>query len=408
MSRHAAALGLAWESLRTNPLRTALTTLGLTMGVSALIGVMTVIQGANQFVADKIAGLGSDVFRVSKSSFDITNLEEFYLSQRNPDLGLDDFRAIQSACEACIGVGVSIKDKVTVRFHGGTMSDVSLEGATANMAQIGNRDLARGRWFTDGEDRHAADVCILGTEVADQLFPSVDPIGRELRVGDRPLRVIGVFEPIGSVLGQAQDRFVVTPLTRFRQMRGARMSMTFEITAGEGVRFQTAQDQVRAILRAQRGIKPGDRENFYIGTADSYIALWEEISQSFTAVFIGVSGVAALVGGIVIMNIMLVSVTERTREIGVRRACGAKRGDILYQFLAESLLQCLAGGALGALLGLAAALALREAGAFPAEVRWWALAVGIGYASVIGLFFGIYPATQAADLDPTEALRNER
>lgn len=408
MRRLAAALGPALESLRSNALRTALTTLGLTMGVAALISVMTVIQGANQFVADKIANLGSDVFRVSKRSFDITDLEEYYLSQRNPDITLADARAVAEGCEDCKTVGISASEQTRVRFRSREISDVTFEGASASMAEISNRDLARGRWFTEGEDRHAAEVCLIGSEVADELFPGIDPLGREVRVGERPLRVIGVFAPVGAVLGRSQDRFLTAPLSRFRQMRGLRLSLTLEIAAGEGAQFQRAQDQTRAILRARRGLTPTDRENFYLGAAENYIALWEDISQSFQAVFIGVSSVAALVGGIVIMNIMLVSVTQRTREIGIRRACGARRGDILAQFLAESFAQCALGGVLGALLGVGVAVALRAAGAFPAEVRWWAAAVGIGYAAAIGLFFGIYPAARAASLEPTEALRAER
>jgi len=402
------SLSLSLESLRMNPMRTGLTVLGLTMGTAALIGVMTIIQGANAFVADKVANLGSDVFRVAKQSFDITNLEEYYLSQRNPDITREDVAAVRAGCPSCLAVGVTISDRTAVRFGGTEIRDVTFEGASAEMASIGNRDLARGRWFTEGEDRHAAEVCLLGAELAEELFGGLEPLGREVRVDQRPLRVIGVFASIGSVLGQNQDRFLVTPLSRFRQMRGLRLSLTMEVQAGEGSRFERAQDEVRAVLRARRGIGPRDDEDFYLGTADGYIALWQQISSSFTAVFVAVSAVAAIVGGIVIMNILLVSVSERTREIGVRRAVGARRGDILRQFLTESVLQCATGGLLGTTFGLAAALALRELGAFPAEVRWWAAALGVGYAAAIGLFFGIYPAMRAADLDPIEALKEIR
>lgn len=402
------SISLALESLRTNPLRTALTVLGLTMGSAALIGVMTIIQGANGFVADKIANLGSDVFRVAKQSFDITNLEEYYLSQRNPDITRQDVAAVRAACSSCLAVGVSITDRAVVRLADTEIRDVTFEGASPEMASIGNRDLATGRWFTASEDKYAAEVCMLGSELSDELFGVLDPLGREVRVDQRPLRVIGVFAPIGSVLGQNQDRFLVTPLSRFRQIRGLRRSLTLEVQAGEGPGFERAQDEVRAVLRGRRGIGPRDKENFYLATSDGYIALWQQISSSFTAVFIAVSAVAALVGGIVIMNILLVSVSERTREIGVRRAVGARRSDILRQFLTESLLQCVAGGLLGSSVGLAAALALREIGAFPAEVRWWTAAIGVGYAAAIGLFFGIYPAMRAADLDPIEALKEVR
>ena len=409
MSGLATNLSLALESFRGARLRTFLTVLGLTMGVATLIGVVTIIRGANTFVADKVANLGTGVFRVAKQSFDITDLEEFYRSQSNPDLTLDDMLAVRARCTDCGQVGASVSARgVRVDHRGIEVSDVSLEGQTANMAGISNRDLERGRYFNQVEDERAARVCMLGSEVAARLFPTVDPLGRTLRIDSEALEVIGVFEAVGSVLGQNQDLFVVVPLNTFRRMKGLRSSVTIEIEAGEGDRFQSAQEQARMILRGRRNIGPRQDENFYIGTAASYIALWETISASFVIVFAGVSSISAVVGGIVIMNIMLVSVTQRTPEIGVRRAVGARRADILRQFLTESVLQCLAGGVIGVSLGFMGAVILREAASFPARLDWWTAMLGVGFAACVGLFFGIYPAVRAADLDPVEALRKER
>jgi putative ABC transport system permease protein len=408
MAGFATNLALALESFRSARLRTFLTVLGLTMGVATLIGVVTIIQGANAFVADKVANLGTGVFRVAKQSFDITDLEEYYRSQSNPDLTLEDLRAVRAQCDECRAVGATVTARVHADHAGTEVSDVALEGQTASMAEISNRELLRGRYFNTVEEERSARVCLIGSEVAARLFPTVDALGRTIRVDREALQVIGVFDAVGSVLGQNQDLFVVVPLNTFRRMRGLRSSLTLEIEAGESPRFERAQDQARMILRARRGIGPRQDENFYIGTSASYIALWEQISASFVIVFAGVSSIAALVGGIVIMNIMLVSVTQRTPEIGVRRACGARRADILRQFLTESVLQCLAGGVIGVSLGFVGALLLREAARFPAQLHWWTAGMGVAFAACVGLFFGIYPAMRAADLDPVEALRIER
>ncbi len=232
-------------------------------------------------------------------------------------------------------------------------------------------------------------MCLIGASLAQQLFPTVDAVGRILRVGRDPIRVIGTFEEIGSILGRDQDNYLVTPLSTFLRMRGSRHSLTLEVkAAGDGLLFEQAQDQARALMRARRGIKGAQKENFYLGTSASYIELWETISSSFFVVFISISSIAAVVGGIVIMNIMLVSVTERTKEIGVRRACGARRGDILRQFLTESMMQCIVGGSFGVLVGFAVALLLRRFASFPADVQWWVAVLGVGVASAVACFLG--------------------
>jgi putative ABC transport system permease protein len=322
-------------------------------------------------------------------------------------LTLDDLRAVEKQCGECRAVGATVTARVHADHRGTEVSDVNLEGQTASMAEITNREVVRGRYFSAVEDTHAAQVCLIGAEVAQRLFPTVDPLGRTIRVDREALEVIGVFDAVGSVLGQNQDLFVVVPLNTFRRMRGLRKSITLEVEAGESPHFERAQDHVRMILRARRNIGPRQDENFYLGTSASYIALWETISASFVIVFTGVSSIAALVGGIVIMNIMLVSVSQRTPEIGVRRACGARRSDILRQFLIESVLQCLAGGVIGVSLGFLGALVLRQAANFPAQLAWGTAAMGVAFAACVGLFFGIYPAIRAADLDPVEALRKE-
>ena len=276
------------------------------------------------------------------------------------------------------------------------------------MVDIDTRTLDLGRYFTPAEDRHAEYVCIVGAALVQQFFPYSDPIGQTIRTGSLEFTVIGTFQKIGSVLGQDQDNFVVIPLTTFLKVRGARTSLTLEIKASGGEKnFAGAQDEARVIMRTRRHDLPGKDDSFFIGTSQSYIALWQSISGSFFAVFVMVSSISAVVGGIVIMNVMLVSVTQRTREIGVRRAVGATKADILRQFMAESLLQCLIGGAIGIAMGVGCALALRTLTSFPASVQTWVAVLGLVISSTIGLFFGIYPAHKAANLDPVNALRTE-
>jgi putative ABC transport system permease protein len=238
------------------------------------------------------------------------------------------------------------------------------------MAEIDTRTLDLGRYFTPTEDRRAAYICIIGASLVDQFFSGVNPIGRNIRSGSQEFTVIGTFEKLGSVLGQDQDNFVVIPLTSYLKIRGTRSTLTLEIKASGGERtFNEAQDEVRAIMRSKRHDAPGKEDSFYVGTAQSYIDLWQSISSSFFTVFVMVSSISAIVGGIVIMNVMLVSVTERTREIGVRRAVGATKTDILRQFLAEALIQCIIGGAIGIGIGFLCALALRTYTSFPASVK---------------------------------------
>jgi putative ABC transport system permease protein len=276
------------------------------------------------------------------------------------------------------------------------------------MAGIDTRTVQLGRYFTDAEDRHATYVCLIGDRVAREFFPDADPIGRVIRAGAAEFTVIGTFERIGSVLGQDQDNFIVIPLRTYLKLRGQRNSLMISVKA-EGPRqtFVLAQDEARRVLRARRHVAAGKEDDFFIGTAESYISLWQSISSAFFAVFVMISSISAVVGGIVIMNVMLVSVTERTKEIGVRRAVGATQSDVLRQFLIESVLQCLLGGGAGVLIGFACAMALRTFTSFPAAVQGWVAALGVILSSMIGLFFGIYPAMKASKLDPVTALRTE-
>ena len=399
---------MAWATLRSHRLRSFLALLGLVIGVATLITVMTLVQGANTYVEQKIANLGVRVFEVAKTPIVITNFEEFLKAQHNKDITWEDLEALRAACRHCQAAGAQIVTGTgRVRYRDREMSDVAILGQTANMSYIGTRTLAAGRFFTPFEERAASPVAVIGHGLGERLFGGTNALDQSVRYGAEDLRVVGAIEKIGSILGQDQDNFILIPLSTYLRLRGSRHSLQLEIRASSDQVFQAAQDEVRMLLRARRHVPPGEKEDFYFGTPDSYLELWRSISSAFFIVFVMVSSIAALVGGIVIMNIMLVSVTERTKEIGVRRACGARQNDILRQFLAEALLQCLIGGALGVLLGFGAASALKQLTSFPADVKVWVALLGLFLASAIGLFFGIYPAVKAARLDPVVALRSE-
>ena len=401
-------LTLAVGSIRAHKLRASLTVLGLTMGVATLITVMTLVQGANLYVEHKIADLGTNVFRVSRLPFAVTDFTVVSKAQRNKFLYPDDLEAVASGCPHCGAVGAVLSSGADLRYKDHELEDGTMYGHTPTMAVVDTRTVSLGRYFTELEDRHAVSVCLIGDRVAEVFFPDADPIGKVIRAGNAEFTVIGTFEKIGSVLGQDQDTFIVVPLRTFLKLRGQRNSLTLSVQAAGGDRiFNLAQDETRRVLRARRHVAPGKDDDFFIGTAQSYIALWQSISSAFFAVFVMISSISAVVGGIVIMNVMLVSVTERTKEIGVRRAIGATQGDVLRQFLTESVLQCLVGGAIGVALGFLCALALRELTSFPASVQTWVAILGLVLSSIIGLFFGIYPAMKASRLDPVVALRAE-
>jgi putative ABC transport system permease protein len=401
-------LRVAADAIRAHKLRAALTVLGLTMGVATLIAVMTLVQGANLYVEQKIANLGTNVFRVSRLPFAVTDFTIVNKAQRNRYLYADDLQAIQENCVDCLNVGASLNTAVSTFYRDRELDDTTMYGHTPNMSMIDTRTVHLGRYFTDLEDRHDSQVCLIGDKVVQQLFPDTDPVGKEIKAAGTLFTVIGTFEAIGSVLGQDQDNFIIVPLRTYLKLRGQRQSILMQIQAtAPGQAFDRAQDEVRRTLRARRHVLPGQPDNFFIGTADTYISLWQSISAAFFTVFVLISSISAVVGGIVIMNVMLVSVTERTKEIGVRRAVGATQSDVLRQFLTESVMQCVVGGAIGVWIGFACALALRTFTSFPASVQGWVAALGVIISSVIGLFFGIYPAVKASKLDPVVALRAE-
>src|SRR5712692_3824195 len=393
-----------FSALRAHKLRASLTMLGLTMGVATLITVMTIVQGANVYVEQKIANLGTNVFQIARTPFAVTDFNIIIKALKYKKMDVDDMRSIAEGCPACEEVGATASTTVRARYGNKEVPDVSFSGQTANMADIDTRAVELGRYFTPSEAEHRTNVCLIGDTLVQQLFLGMDPIGKSIRVGNDEFMVIGVMEKIGSVLGQDQDNFITVPLPVFLRIQGARTSLTINVKTNTG-EFEKAQDQADLVLRARRHLSGKMEDDFFIGTKESYMALWRSISSAFFGVFILVSAISVVIGGIVIMNVMLVSVNLRRREIGVRRAVGATKQDILRQFMAESVMQCIAGGAMGISLGFLVALALRTYTPFPAAVQTWVAVLGVFLSSGVGLFFGIYPAVRASQLDPIVALR---
>ena len=399
-------LAECFNALRSHKLRASLTMLGLTMGVATLITVMTLVQGANLYVEQKIANLGTNVFQIARTPFAVTDFNIIIKALKFKKIDVDDMRAIADGCPACEEVGATVSTTVRARYGNKEVPDVSLSGQTANMADIDTRAVELGRYFTPSEAEHRTNVCLIGDTLVQQLFLGTDPIGKSIRVGNDEFMVIGVMEKIGSVLGQDQDNFVMAPLPVFLRMQGIHTSLIINVkTSTEN--FELAQDQAHLVLRSRRHLSGKMEDDFFIGTKESYMALWRSISTAFFSVFIMVSAISVVIGGIVIMNVMLVSVTLRRREIGVRRAVGATQRDILRQFMLESVIQCIAGGIAGISMGFLVALLLRTYTPFPASVQTWVAVLGVFLSSGVGLFFGIYPAIRASRLDPVVALRSD-
>lgn len=393
------------NSIRTHPLRSVLTVLGLTMGVATLIAVMTLVQGANRFVETKVANLGTNVFQVARTPFAVTDFNQIMKALKHRKIEIENVREVAASCRSCDAVGASGSTMTRVRYGDEELTDVTLIGHTANMASIDTRTVEVGRYFTETEEQRGATVCLIGDTLRQQLFGGTDPLNRVVRLANIDCVVIGAFEKIGSVFGQDQDQYVIVPMPMFLRINGRRSSMTINVRTAEGQAFQNAQDEVSHRLRAIRHVPAGAESDFFIATKESYIALWQSISAAFFSVFVMVSAISAIVGGIVIMNVMLVSVTERRKEIGVRRAVGATQSDILIQFLVESLLQCLVGGVVGVAGGFLFAYAVKQATSFPTDVETWVAVLGLCLSSAIGIFFGIYPAVRASRLDPVVCLR---
>ncbi|HEX7153887.1 MAG TPA: ABC transporter permease [Thermoanaerobaculia bacterium] len=400
-------LRIAVTALNAHKLRSFLTLLGVIIGVMTVVTVVSIISGLNNYIAEKVFQLNPDVYVMTQFGI-ITSREQYLEAVKRKKIDWNDYEAIRERCNSCEMVGASVSTGTAVKRGAKRLSDVRVQGTTANMAELNNLDLEAGRFFTTTEQQRSALVAVIGSDVRDELFGKVDPIGRTVWVANQPLRVIGLLAKQGSVLGQSQDKQLFLPLGAFNKRFGSRRSLDVFVRATGGVAGMShSMDEARVIIRSRRRTAFRADDPFSMVTAEALQMLWKSISAGGFALMTFISGISLIVGGIVITNIMLVSVIERTREIGIRRALGATAKNIKRQFLTEAILLALGGGIIGVLLGMIISKLVSTVAPLPTLVRPSLVIAGLAVAVLTGVAAGYFPARRAAKLPPIEALRWE-
>jgi len=402
------AFKLALQSLWANKLRTILTQVGVVMAVASVIMVITMVQGAKRYVSTKISGYGADVLDVQQMPSVIFTSQDYFRFHKRKIIRMDDYEAVRDNCTGCSEVGAGLFKSTKVVYNGRSSDNTDIRGYTWTTLSLTNIDIAIGRGFTPSDEEHATHAAIVGYDIIDNLIGEGDPLGKEIRVDGIQYTIVGVGERQGKSLGQSQDNWVTIPITTYQQIYGTNDSIDiYARVAGGAPAMERAKDEVRVLMRTRRHDAPGTPDDFEIETNDTFLDIANQLLGLFAWVVLGLASIALVVGGVVIMNIMLVSVTERTREIGVRKALGAKQRDVLLQFLIESGLMAVTGGAIGVICGILVGKIITIVIGFPTTVPVWAIFLGLFLAGSVGIFFGVYPASKAAKLDPVVALRSE-
>jgi putative ABC transport system permease protein len=338
----------------------------------------------------------------------IFNAQDYFRFQKRKIVRIEDFDAVRDGCTDCSDVGAALSKSTNVFYNGHSSNNTEVRGYTWTMLALTNINIAMGRGFTPSDEEHGTHDAIVGYDIVDNILGPGDPIGKEIRVDGNPYTIVGVGERQGNTLGQSQDNWVAVPISTYQQNYGYNDSVgIFARVAGGADAMERAEDQVRVLMRTRRHDAPGSPDDFEVQTNDTFLDIWKQISSLFASVVLGLASISLVVGGVVIMNIMLVSVTERTREIGVRKALGAKQRDVLMQFLIESASMAFIGGAIGVMCGILAGKLITIVIGFPTSAPLWAIFLGLFLAATVGIFFGVYPASKAAKLDPVVALRSE-
>jgi putative ABC transport system permease protein len=400
---------VAADSLRSSKLRSFLTLLGIILATTTLIAVMSVINGMNAYIAENVSNMGADGFRIVRMAFigdwDPKKFLEF--QKKNPQLRVEEFEFLKSRATFCRELGLATGRGGKVAYKGDVVESVGIQGGTPNYAVINNYQVETGRFISEPDDQRRLPVTFIGFDIKDRFFPNTDPVGKSIQIDGRPYEVIGVAKAKGSVFGSSQDNFVIIPIQTYFKSYGARTGISYQAMAHSRLVLAQAQDEIRMLLRAYRHLGPKQEDNFSMISSDALVSAWDQMTGAIAATAVAVVSVFMVVGGVVIMNIMLAVVTERTREIGIRKSVGARRKDILNQFLVESSMLSAAGGLAGVLIAWGVAVLVRTFTPVPMRVPLTAVIIGVTLSAAVGLFFGIYPAQRAAKLDPIEALRAE-
>ena len=408
MNKLLESAGIALDAIWASKLRSLMTVLGNIVAVTSIIAVVSLIQGLNASVTSAIMNqAGADAFSIQQ--FPVTRSdEEFEAVRANPRITLQDARSIRRYSGGVSAVMAEVTGNGRVTYRDKSIDSTRVQGVSAEYVSFSTFDAERGRLMSPTEVDTVRPVAVLGWRTADRLFgASVDPLDKRIQVEGVHFRVVGVSAKRGSILGQSQDEFVVIPLGQFRTIFGSRRSLSLTVKPRDISAIGSVMDEATIALRSARGLKPKQRDNFGMFTSDTILDIYHQATNGIFAVLVGVVALSLVVGGIVIMNIMLMVVSERTREIGLRKALGARRADIMAQMLTESVVLSVLGGVIGTMFGAGIATLISSFTPIPASVEPWSIALGIGITALVGLFFGLYPASRAARLDPIEALRRE-
>ena len=399
---------IALETLRAHKLRSFLTLLGVILSVATLIVVVSMIQGTNIYISDRVANFGANVFLVTQYPI-LTSREQFVkLQRRNKPITWENYEFLRANLTFSKAAAFILnRGTGTAKYQNLDMQNVLIRGVTGPMAELDTVEVAQGRSISDADNEHRAEVTFIGTDLVKRFFLGVDPLGKTIYLDNKPYVVVGVAKEIGSTLGQPQDTFAYIPALTYRKVYGTQQSGNVRVQAKGPQWISMAEDEVRMLMRAYRHVQPGEDDNFGIIEPSALMSLWTNLTGWLADSAVGIVSVFVVIGGIVIMNIMLASVTERTREIGVRKSLGATRRDIMLQFVIEASVMSTVGGAIGVIVAVGIALAVGRFTSFPTTIPVVAILVALGVSTLVGLFFGVYPARKAAKLDPIEALRFE-